>query len=165
MSLKRQDQRHATRPLADGEITGRIVECFYSVFNTLDFGLLEAVYRNALVVELSRHGFHSRTEVPIHVVYRGVAVGYFRLDQLVEERIAVEIKATEFLSPIAKRQLLNYLRASCLDVGLLLHCGPQPKSIGWSRRACWPKTKRSGSCRFSSFGSFRSPVFSSATSA
>lgn len=127
MNLKRQDHGHATRHLADGELTGRIVECFYSVFNALDFGLLEAVYRNALVVELSRRGLQARTEVPIHVVYRGVEVGYFRLDLLVEEKIAVEVKATEFLSPIAKRQLLNYLRASCLDVGLLLHFGPHPK--------------------------------------
>jgi GxxExxY protein len=127
MNRKEQDSGQAPQPLADQRLTGQIVECFLTVYNTLDFGMLESVYRNALVVELSRRRIHARTEVPIHVLYRGVEVGFFRLDVLVEERVAVEVKATEALSPTARRQLLNYLRASSLDIGLLLHFGASPK--------------------------------------
>ena len=127
MNPKRQDSGRATLDLLEGQLSGQIVECFHTVYNALDFGMLEGVYRNALVVELARRGIRARTEVPIEVLYRGVEVGFFRLDILVEEKIAVEIKATELLSPISKRQLLNYLRASTLDVGLLLHFGPRPK--------------------------------------
>lgn len=126
MCVKRQDSRHERRPLVQNQLTGKIIECFLTVYNALDIGMLEGVYRNALLVELSRHGLRARSEVPIKVVYRGIDVGFFRMDLLVEEAIAVEVKATDVLAPIAKRQLLNYLRASQLDVGLLLHFGPKP---------------------------------------
>jgi GxxExxY protein len=127
MSQKRQDFGQATAQLVERELTGRIIECFFTVYNTFDFGMLEGVYRNALAVELSRHGLNARTEVPIEVMYRGVDVGFFRIDLLVEGKVAVEVKATELLAPTAKRQLLNYLRVSDLDVGLLLHFGLEPK--------------------------------------
>lgn len=126
MSQKRQEIGHAPRELVVHQLTGQIIKCFLTVYNRLDIGMLESVYRNALEVELSRHGLCSRAEVPINVVYRGVEVGFFRMDLLVEEKVAVEVKATELLPPIAKRQLLNYLRVSHLDVGLLLHFGPEP---------------------------------------
>jgi len=127
MVLKRHGIERPTRELAEHQLTGVVIECFLTVYNSLDIGMLESVYRNALLVELSRHGLNARTEVPINVVYRGVEAGFFRMDLLVEEKIAVEVKATELLAPIAKRQLLNYLRVSRLDVGLLLHFGPTPK--------------------------------------
>jgi GxxExxY protein len=127
MTPKWQESGRATLDLVERQLTGRIVECFHTVYNALDFGLLEGVYRNALVVELSRVGIRARTEVPIEVLYRGIEVGFFRLDVLLDEKIAVEIKATELLPAISRRQLLNYLRASTLDVGLLLHFGPRPK--------------------------------------
>jgi GxxExxY protein len=126
MTLKGQETGRAVSELAEREITGLIIRCFLTVYNTLDMGMLESVYRNALVVELARQGLESRTEVPINVMYRDIDVGFFRMDLLVEEKIAVEVKATELLAPIAKRQLLNYLRVSRLDVGLLLHFGPKP---------------------------------------
>jgi len=127
MRQKRQDLGLVSHGLIERELTGRIIECFFMVYNTLGFGMLESVYRHALVVELSRHGLDARQEVPIDVIYRGVEVGHFRLDVLVEQKIAVEVKATELLSRTASRQLLNYLRASHLDVGLLLHFGPEPR--------------------------------------
>ena len=127
MALKRHDSVQKSRPLAEHELTGAIIECFLRVYNALGVGMLESVYRNALVVELARHGLRARTEVPINVVYQGVEVGFFRMDLLVEDKVAVEVKATELLPPVARRQLLNYLRVSHLDVGLLLHFGPQPK--------------------------------------
>jgi len=128
MDLKGQDLGRASQELVEGELTGKIIECFLAVYNRLDVRMLESVYRNALVVELSRHGLHARAEVPINVVYRGVEVGFFRMDLLVEEKVAVEVKSTEPLHPIAKRQLFDYLRVSHLDIGLLLHFGPKPRA-------------------------------------
>jgi GxxExxY protein len=127
MKTKQPESGLAQGELVEGQLTGRIIECFFTVYNTLGFGLLESVYRHALSVELSRQGLHVRQEVPVEVHYRGVPVGFFRLDLLVADAVAIELKATELLSPFAKRQLLNYLRASHLDVGLLLHFGPEAK--------------------------------------
>ena len=127
MDPKRQDYESASRERVERELTGKIIACFLRVYNALDIGMLESVYRNALVVELSRHHLNARTEVPINVVYHGVEVGFFRLDLLVEDRVAVEVKSTDLLAPTARRQLLNYLRVSRLDVGLLLHFGSEPK--------------------------------------
>jgi GxxExxY protein len=93
----------------------------------LEFGYLEAVYRNAMAFELRSEGLDVLVETPIEVVYKGFRVGFYRLDLLVERRVAVEVKATEVLAPTARRQLLNYLRACPLDVGLLLHFGPSAK--------------------------------------
>jgi len=127
MNQKLPDPGAVSGRLMEGRLTGQIIECFFAVYNELEFGMFESVYRNALVVELARHGLNARQEVPIDVVYRGGEVGHFRLDLLVENTVAVEVKATELLPPIASRQLLNYLRASHLDVGLLLHFGPRAK--------------------------------------
>jgi GxxExxY protein len=127
MKTKLPDVVRASHDLIERELTSSIIECFFTIYNTLGFGMLESVYRHALVVELSRHGLDARQEVPIDVIYRGVEVGHFRLDVLVEQKIAVEVKATELLPPAANRQLLNYLRASHLDVGLLLHFGPEAR--------------------------------------
>jgi GxxExxY protein len=126
MSLERQDVAQAARERVESALTGKIIECFLRVYNRLDVGMLESVYRKALVVELAHHGLDARTEVPINVVYRGVEVGFFRMDLLVEGKVAVEVKSADLLPPIAKRQLLNYLRVSRLDIGLLLHFGPEP---------------------------------------
>jgi len=127
MTRKRPDSGLAHDELIERELTGRIIECFFTVYNTLGFGMLESVYRRALALELAQHGIDARQEVPIDVFYCGVEVGHFRLDVLVDNKVAVEVKATELLSPAASRQLLNYLRASHLDVGLLLHFGPEAK--------------------------------------
>lgn len=127
MTTKLPDIGRSPRELIESQLTGKIIQCFFTVYNTLGFGMLESVYRKALSVELSRENLRAHHEVPIEVVYQGVQVGFFRLDLLVEEKVAVEIKATELLSPFAKRQLLNYLRASRLDVGLVLHFGPEAK--------------------------------------
>jgi GxxExxY protein len=97
------------------------------VYNILGYGFLESVYRNALVLELRRQDLQVLVETPIDVFYLGVPVGNYRLDLLVESVVALEVKATELLAPTAKRQLLNYLRGTTLDVGLLLHFGPEPK--------------------------------------
>ena len=111
-------------PLLEGEVTGQIIGAFYECYNTLGFGFLETVYRRAITIELRRKALRYAEEVPIEVAYRGVAVGIYRADLIVEDRVVVEIKATSVLGPSDKRQLLNYLRATRIKVGLLLHFGP-----------------------------------------
>jgi GxxExxY protein len=114
-------------PLLERELTGEIIGAFYHCYSNLGFGFLESVYRRALAAELRYRNIVVVEEVPLEVVYRGVTVGRFRLDMLVAERVAVELKSTLVLGPTDQRQLINYLRASQLKVGLLLHFGPQPK--------------------------------------
>jgi GxxExxY protein len=114
-------------PLLEREVTGEIIGAFYACYNELGYGFLESVYRRALATECRLRGLHVAEERPIEVVYKGVSVGVFRSDLVVENRVIVEIKSTSTLHPTDKRQLLNYLRATRLEVGLLLHFGPEPK--------------------------------------
>jgi GxxExxY protein len=113
--------------LLERRLTGEIIGAFYDCYNELGYGFLESVYRNSLTNELRCRGLVVEPEAPLEVSYRGVPVGYFRLDLLVERRVAVELKSTLILGPTDQRQLINYLRAAGLDVGLLLHFGPEPK--------------------------------------
>ena len=80
-----------------------------------------------MAVELEFRGLRVRREVPTEVVYRGVSVGRFRLDLVVEEQLIVEVKAARTLVEADERQLLNYLKATKFEVGLLLNFGPEPK--------------------------------------
>ena len=113
--------------LLEGDLTGRIIKCFYRVYDTLGFGFLESVYRQAMLIELAAEGLVATAEAAIDVWYRDRKIGHFRADILVEGRVIVEIKASELLPPDAQKQLLNYLRASKVEVGLLLHFGPKAK--------------------------------------
>ena len=115
--------------LLERELTGQIIRAFYSSYNLLGFGFLESVYRRALAVELRSIGIQVVEEAPTEVFFKGVAVGAFKLDLLVENRVVVEAKATAVLGPTDRRQLLNYLRATNLEVGLLLHFGPEPRFV------------------------------------
>jgi len=115
------------RPLLEGDLTGRIIKCFYRVYDTLGFGFLESVYRQALLLELAAEGLVAIPEAAIEVWYGARKIGHFRADILVEGRVIVEIKASELLPSDARKQLLNYLRASKVEVGLLLHFGPKAK--------------------------------------
>jgi GxxExxY protein len=120
-----------TRPdhgeLIEKELTGKIIGAFFECHKILRYGYLESVYRRALAMELSARGLSAVEEAPVTVKYKGVPVGSFRLDLLVEGRVVVEAKATATLGPTDKRQLINYLRATDLEVGLLLHFGPEPR--------------------------------------
>jgi GxxExxY protein len=119
----------AAEYLPEGRITGEIIGVFFNVYNALGFGFLESVYRRAMRDDLRARGLDVKDESPISVRYNGREVGHFRLDLLVEDRVAVELKATMLLGPTDKRQLLNYLRATNLEVGLLLHFGPDARFI------------------------------------
>ena len=118
----------AARPdLVEKEITGEIIAAFFYVYNRLGFGNIEANHCRALEVVLKRRGLRVEREYPATVFFEGEPVGLHRIDILVERKVVVEVKSTELLPPFARRQLLNYLCALRLRVGLLLHFGPSPK--------------------------------------
>lgn len=109
------------------ELTSEIIQCFYKVYNTLGFGFLEKVYENAFYLELSNHGLNCRKQVPITVFYNGFTVGDYYADILVEDKIILELKATESLAEEHELQLINYLRATKVEIGLLLNFGKEPQ--------------------------------------
>ena len=127
MERKLPDQPEKRVELVERELTGIVLGCFYDTYNILGFGFLESVYKNALAFELRAHGLRVEVEAKRPVYYKDHQVGLFKVDLLVEEKLALELKATVVLGPTDKPQLLNFLKAGTLDVGLLLHYGPEPK--------------------------------------
>ncbi|HEY0075784.1 MAG TPA: GxxExxY protein [Abditibacteriaceae bacterium] len=111
-----------------GELTGEIIQAFYAVYNRLGYGFLEKVYENALIVELQSRGFQVEQQVPINVYYNAVVVGEYFADLLVNGCVIVEIKALEKLCEEHSAQLINYLKATTIEVGLLFNFGPQPET-------------------------------------
>jgi GxxExxY protein len=109
------------------ELTEKIIKAFYQVYNTLGPGFLEKVYQQAMEVELTEMGLHVQPQAPIHVFYKGVEVGEYFADLLVEEAVIVELKAAARLAEEHGAQLVNYLRATHVEVGLLLNFGPHPE--------------------------------------
>ena len=109
------------------QLTESIIRAFYHVYNQLGPGLLESVYAAALEKELKLRGHRVRREVRIRMFYKGEDIAWQRIDMLVDERVIVENKAFDNLTPSARPQLDSYLRGSWLEVGLLLHFGPKPK--------------------------------------
>src|SRR5688572_29293242 len=112
--------------LIDADVTECIIGAFYDVYNTLDFGFLEHVYSAALEFELIKRGHHVGREVAVQVFYKGTQLATQRIDLLVDGKVVVEIKSTYELHKAAPRQVYSYLRATKLEVGLLLYFGPKP---------------------------------------
>ena len=112
-------------PLLHSDVTDSILGAFYEVYNELRYGYLEAVYCNALEVEFKRRGVPYVREMLLAVMYKGDHVGLYRADFLVAGCVVLEIKATRQLGDADKRQLLNYLRTTKREVGLILHFGPK----------------------------------------
>ena len=113
--------------LLERETTSQIIGAFYEVYKVLGFGFLEHVYALALERELVGLGRSVWREVSVPIFYKGDLLTTQRIDMVVDDKIVVEIKSTYLIPPAAKRQTLNYLRASSLEVGLLLHFGPDAK--------------------------------------
>ena len=109
------------------EITDLIIRAFYTVYNTLGYGFLEKVYENALAIELPKLGLVVIQQAPIKVYYDGQVVGEYAADLLVEDAVIVELKAVCALVEEHEAQLLNYLKATPYEVGLLLNFGPKPQ--------------------------------------
>jgi len=109
--------------LKHSEITGAILRSFFTVYNTLGYGFLEKVYENALVVELKSSGLFVEQQRGITVYYREMPVGDYFADLVVNDSVIVELKSVEMLSLAHEAQLINYLRSTKYEVGLLLNFG------------------------------------------
>jgi GxxExxY protein len=113
--------------LIQEQVTRSIIGAFFEVYNVLSHGLLEQLYVKALERELRWRGRRVARELGVRIMYKGEELGFQRLDMVVDDVVVVEAKSTSTLDKVAPRQLYNYLRATNLEVGLLLHFGPQPK--------------------------------------
>lgn len=111
--------------LLEEALTRSAIGAFFDVYNTLRFGFLEHIYAAALERELLARGHRVGREVGVRVLYKGAELGVQRLDMIVDDKLIVEIKASLDLHKTAHTQLRSYLRATNLEVGLLLHFGPE----------------------------------------
>jgi GxxExxY protein len=108
-------------------LTDSILNAFFKVYNVLGFGFLEKVYENALFIELTKRGFKVVKQRPIKVYYDGEQVGEYFADLIVDDLIIIELKAAEGIIEEHKHQVLNYLKATDKEVGLLLNFGKKPE--------------------------------------
>jgi len=111
-----------TNLIAD-ETTSKIIGAIYEVHSILGPGFLEAVYQKALVKELQLRGLALEEQKELHVIYKGEDVGLYFPDILVENQVVIELKAVDYLKPVHQAQLLNYLKATAIKVGLLANFG------------------------------------------
>lgn len=109
------------------KLTDKIIGAYYKVYNTLGYGFLEKVYENSLAIELKKNGLKVEQQKNIKVFYEQEQVGDYFADVLVEDLILIEIKAASALSEEHEAQLTNYLRATLIEVGLLLNFGKEPQ--------------------------------------
>jgi len=109
--------------VTEKEEVDEILKAFYEVYNTLGYGFLERVYQNALYFELINRGFTCEAQKKIEVCYKGRVVGEYYADIVVDQNIILELKAAESLCPEHEYQLINYLRATDIEVGYVLNFG------------------------------------------
>lgn len=109
------------------QLTERIIGVFYEVYNRLGYGFLEKVYENSMLIEFQKENIPVVAQAPIKVFYGDQVVGEYFADLLVDGKVIVEIKAAKALIAEYEAQLLNYLKATDVEVGLLLNFGPKPE--------------------------------------
>lgn len=123
------------------DITEQRLAAFYAVYSVLGYGFLEKVYANALKIELERRGLKANREFEIKVGYAGQVIGEYFADLIVADSVIVEVKAVKMLAQEHEAQLLNYLKATPYEVGLLLNFGPKPeqkrRSFDNDRKEWW----------------------------
>lgn len=107
-------------------ITQEIIGAFFAVYNTLGSGFLEKVYENALKIKLESRGLTVGQQKPIKVYFEGQCVGEYFADLLVNDLVILELKTAEKISPFHESQLFHYLKATDIEVGLILNFGPEP---------------------------------------
>ena len=112
--------------LLQKELTDKLIAVYYDVYNTLGYGFLEKVYQNSLFLELKSRGYKVVAQQQIDVYYKDVVVGKYYADLIVNDLVVIEIKAAEALAPAHECQLINYLKATEIEVGLLFNFGPEP---------------------------------------
>ncbi len=109
------------------DITGLIIKAYYNVYNTLGYGFLEKVYENSMMIELKKQGLKCESQKQIDVFYDGQNVGTYFADIIVNDVVIIELKAVETTIKMHETQLVNYLRATEIEVGLLLNFGKEPQ--------------------------------------
>lgn len=118
--MKPENHKHS-------ELTQKIIGVFYKVYNQLGYGFLEKVYENAMLIELRKAGLQAQKQIPIKVYYDQQIVGDYYADIIVNETIILELKAVQVIAPAHEAQLVNYLKATEIEVGLLLNFGLKPQ--------------------------------------
>jgi GxxExxY protein len=118
--MKDQNYKHT-------DLTEKIIKAFYKVYNTLGFGFLEKVYENALFIELKNMGLFVEKQRRVKVFYEEQEVGDYFADLIVDEKVIIELKASEALCEEHEFQLINYLKATEIEIGLLLNFGKKPE--------------------------------------
>ncbi len=109
------------------DLTDSILKTFYEVYNELGYGFLEKVYHNALYIELKNKGLNVVSQKQIDVFYKGLKVGEYYADLIIENKVILELKAAEYVVEEFEIQLINYLRGTDCEVGLLLNFGKKPE--------------------------------------
>lgn len=109
------------------ELTDGILKTFYEVYNELGYGFLEKVYQNSMYLELKNKGYKVEAQSKIKVYYKGTEVGEFYADLIVENLVILELKAVDYIIKDFENQILNYLRSTDCEVGLLLNFGKKPE--------------------------------------
>jgi len=120
------------------DLTEKIIRCFYNVFDELGYGFLESVYESALVLELKNIGLKVESQKELEVFYKGVSVGKYRSDIIVENKVIIELKAVSQLTKAHEVQLVNYLKATNIEIGLLVNFG---EKINFKRKIFRNKLK------------------------
>ena len=115
------------RGIIHSELTEKVIGIFYEVYNELGHGFLESVYEQALSIALAERGIFFQRQMAIPVWFRGHQIGDFRADLLVDNKLILELKVGRAIEAAWEKQLLNYLRATQIEVGLLLNLGPSPQ--------------------------------------
>ncbi|WP_339920034.1 GxxExxY protein [uncultured Flavobacterium sp.] len=108
-------------------LTDAIIKTFYEVYNELGYGFLEKVYQNSMYLELKNKGYQVEVQKKIKVYYKGAEVGEYYADLIVENLIILELKAVDYIVKDFENQILNYLRSTDCEVGLLLNFGKKPE--------------------------------------
>jgi len=127
MTVIKADFNDFSAASANDPATEKIIGVFYDVYKELGYGFLESVYREAMRIALLQAGCAVETEIPINVSFRGTVVGVFRADLVVDRSILLELKTADELCKAHESQTLNYLRATTIEIALLLNFGPSPK--------------------------------------
>jgi GxxExxY protein len=109
------------------DLTEKIIKAYYKVYNTLGYGFLEKVYENSMLIELRKMGLNAHKQLAINVYYEGELVGEYKADIIIVDKVILELKASESLCEQDEAQLVNYLRATEIEVGLLLNFGLKPQ--------------------------------------
>ena len=109
------------------DLTEQIIKAFFNVYNELGYGFLESVYENAMLIELRKMGLSASNQILVRVYFSGDVVGQFKADVLVENLVMLELKTSKQLREEDEAQLINYLRGTDKEVGLLLNFGQKPE--------------------------------------